>query len=157
MSAGSGTAGGDWKCECRQAHGVHRSCCSGCGSHSKEVDRLHTTPTRGTVGRRRAGTSGSKNHRGFRKTHKAIGAPEAVDNQGGTGKDRATGLAVLEAIKQLVDALSEDEEHKDAAMARQRVVTKKREAEPAQVKHDKVKRLGYLWKNMDKSPKEEEE
>lgn len=62
----------------------------------------------------------------------------------------------MQAIKQLVDALSEGEEHKDAVMAVQKVAAKKRGTEPVQVKRDKVKILRGRWENMGKKLKQEE-
>lgn len=41
-------------------------------------------------------------------------------------------------------------------MALQQVAAKKREAEPVQVKHDKIKSLRDRWESMDKKLKEEE-
>lgn len=61
----------------------------------------------------------------------------------------------LEATKQLLDAVSEDEAHKESVMALQKDVGKKKEAEPVQVKHDEATSLGDPWENMDTKQKEE--
>lgn len=52
----------------------------------------------------------------------------------------------------MVDASSEDEEHKDAVMTPQKAV----DAEPAQVKYDKATSLGYRRENVDNKLKEDE-
>lgn len=42
------------------------------------------------------------------------------------GKDTSTGATILDAIKQTMDALAGDEQHKDAVLALEKVVAKKK-------------------------------
>lgn len=129
-----------------------RNFCRGRWSHYKEVDKV--------AHRFEKGDSWKPPHKnqweqGSPRLHETTKArpTEAADKH--NSKEQSAISAILDANRQLVDALSDDGEHKDAILALQKVVAKKREREPVQVQQDKVKSLGDKWEYMDKRRKDE--